>query len=190
MNTLDNVAKLAAGLAEDEEATKRVRVHAMGTRLIRMLIGLRIAKKLTQRQIAAKMGVHASKVCRMEAGNDDQLHWGDVIKYIGALGVNLSVLVDDPSLPAAERIKHHVLTVHALLEQLRTLAHKMGEGEEITTKIKQFYGEVLFNFVLRFRDSYGKLPQTGGPINITSGPEDAFTEPAVENACEPVGVGP
>lgn len=185
MSTLDNVARLAAGLAEDEEAVARVRAHAAGTRLIRMLIGLRIAKKLTQRQIAAKMGVHASKVCRMEAGNDDQLHWGDVIKYLDALGVNLSVLVDDPSLPAADRIKHHVLTVHALLEQLRTLAQQMGEGDEITSKIKEFYGEVLFNFMIRFCHSYVKLPQTG-PINITSGPENPSIEPTVAHACEHV----
>ena len=186
MSTVNDVAQLAAGLAEDEGVAGRVRAHAAGTRLIRMLIGLRNAKGLTQRKIAAKMGVNASKVCRMEAGNDDQLHWGDVIKYLEALGVNLSVLVDDPSLPAAERIKHHVLTAYALLEQLRVLAQKMGEGEEITAKIKAFYGEVLVNFMVRFRDSYGKLPQ-GGPINITSGPEEETPEATAAPNCEPAG---
>jgi len=102
MSTLDNVAKLAAGLAEDEGAAERVRAHAAGTQLISTLINLRSSKGLTQRKIAAKRGVHASKVCRMEAGSDDQLHWGDVLRYMRALGVSLSLLVDDPSLPAAD----------------------------------------------------------------------------------------
>ena len=105
-----------------------------------------------------------------------------------ALGVNLSLLVDDPSLPAAERIKHHVLNAHALLEQLRVLAQQMGEGEAITAKIKEFYGEVLFNFMLRFCSSYARLPQTG-PINITSGQESAPTENSAVRTCEPVSAG-
>ena len=188
MSTLDNVAKLAAALAEDEGAAERVRAHAAGTQLISTLINLRNGKGLTQRKIAAKMGVNASKVCRMEAGTDEQLHWGDVLRYMRALGVNLSLLVDDPSLPAAERIKHHVLNAHALLEQLRILAEQMGEGEAITAKIKEFYGEVLFNFMLRFCGSYMRLPQTG-PINITSGPEVASTETSVVRAGEPAGAG-
>ena len=186
MSTLDNIAQLAGGLAEDQGSAERVRAHAAGTQLISTLINLRNAKGLTQRKIAAKMGVNASKVCRMEAGNDDQLHWGDVLRYMRALGVNLSLLVDDPSLPATERIKHHVLNAHALLEQLRVLAQQMGEGEAITAKIKEFYGEVLFNFMLRFCNSYVRLPQTG-PISITSSPEAVRTETSTVRACEPVG---
>jgi transcriptional regulator with XRE-family HTH domain len=167
MSTLDNVAQLAGSLAEDEGSTARVRAHAEGTQLISTLINLRNGKGLTQRKIASKMGVNASKVCRMEAGSDDQLKWGDVLRYMRALDVNLSLLVDDPSLPAAERIKHHILNAHALLEQLRVLAQEMGEGDEITAKIKKFYGEVLFNFMIRLCSSYEKLPQSG-PIPITS----------------------
>ena len=176
MSTIDNVAKLAAGLAEDEGAVGRVKAHAAETRLIGMLISLRTAKALSQRKLAAKMGVNASKVSRMEAGSDDQLNWGDVLKYMGTLGVNMSLLVDDPGLPAAARIKHHVLTAHALLEQLRALAQKMGEGEEIAAKIKEFYGEVLLNFMLRFCDSYVKLPQAG-PIKVSSNQEDVSAAP-------------
>jgi len=183
MSALNEVAKLAGGLAEDQAAADRVRAHELNTRLVGMLIGLRTGKGLSQRQIAGKMGVNPSKVCRMEAGSDDQLHWGDVLRYMRALGVNVSLLVDDPGLPAAARIKHHVLTAHALLEQLRALAQKTGEGDEITAKIKEFYGEVLLNFMLRFCDSYVRLPQAG-PISIASSPEQASPESAAAPACQ------
>ncbi len=175
MSTLEKMAKLAADLAGDEGAAQRVREHAVNTRLVRMLIDWRTAKKLSQRQLAAKMGVSSSKVCRMEAAQDSELNWGDVVKYFDAMGVRLSMLVDDPSLPAAERIKHHVLTTHALLEELQVLAQQLGEGDDITEKIKKFYGDVLFNFAIRFADCYSKLPQAG-PTRVSTGSPEPLPE--------------
>jgi hypothetical protein len=75
-----------------------------------------------------------------------------------ALGVNMSVLFDDPALPAADLIKHHVFAVHDLLEQLMKLAHTVGVNDAICAKINQFYGEVLFNFMRGFGNCYSKQP--------------------------------
>ena len=119
---------------------------------------MRVEKKLSQRDLAKKMGVGPSKVCRMEACNDKELNLGDVMLYSKALGVNMSVLFDDPALPAADLIKHHVFAVQDLLEQLMKLAHTVGGDDTISAKIKQFYGEVLFNFMRGVGDSYSKLP--------------------------------
>jgi transcriptional regulator with XRE-family HTH domain len=185
MNTVDKTAEMAASLTEDKKAATRVRNHLDSVKLINMLINLRNSKGMTQQQIADEMGVHASKVSRMESVSDDQIRWGDVVKYTKALRINLSLLVDDPSLPAALRIKHYVLTIHQLLEELRVLACKVDEGEELAAQIKEFYAEVLFNFMIRFSQSYDKLPQTG-PINISSSPK---TPPCPEtNAMENTGL--
>lgn len=175
MSALDKVAKLAADLAEDEGAAQRVREHEASTVLARTLIEWRTAKNLSQRQLAVKMGVSPSKVCRMESAQDDELNWGDVVKYFDAMSVRLSVLVDDPNLPAAERIKHHVYDTHALLEELQVLAQQMGDGDEITAKIKQFYGEVLLNFLIRFSDCYSKLPQPV-PARVSTGTPEPSPE--------------
>ena len=149
---------LAASLTGDPDAAARVAAHQSETRLMRTLIDMRVEKKLSQRDLAKKMGVGPSKVCRMEASSDKDLNFGDVFEYTKALGMSVSVLFDDPSLPAADRIKHHVIAVHNLLEQLRKLAHQIGGEDTVSEKIKQFYGEVLFNFAIRFGDSYSKLP--------------------------------
>lgn len=111
------------------------------------------------------MGVGPSKVCRREACNDKELNLGDVMLYSKALGVNMSVLFDDPSLLAADLIKHHVFSVHDLLEKLMKLAHTVGGDDTISGKIKQFYGEVLFNFTLGLGNSFSKLPG-GSPIRL------------------------
>lgn len=151
-------AMLAASLTGDPEAAARVAAHQAETRFVRALIDMRIEKKLSQRDLAKKMGVGPSKVCRLESCSDKDLNLGDVFLYAKALGVTMSVMFDDPALPAADRIKHHVIAAHALLEQLRKLAHQVGGEDSISEKIKQFYGEVLLNFAIRFGDSYSKLP--------------------------------
>ncbi len=184
MNTINDIAKLAAKLTDDPSAEQGVLEHDRNTRLVFMLIGLRTSRRLTQRQLAARMGVNASKICRMEAGQDSQLNWGDILKYLNVLGVNISLMTDDPSLPAAERIKHHVMAVHALLEQLCSLAREMGEGEAITSKIKEFYGEVLLNYMVRLYDSFSRLPQSG-PINIEANTKTRPSKPCAKRPREP-----
>jgi len=151
-------AMLAASLTGDPEAAARVVTHQAETRFVRALIDMRVEKKLSQRDLAKKMGVGPSKVCRLEASADRDLNLGDVMLYSKALGVNMSVLFDDPALPAADRIKHHVFAVHDLLEQLMKLAHQVGGDDSICAKIKQFYGEVLFNFMRGLGNCYSKLP--------------------------------
>ena len=169
-------AKLAASLAGNPEAEARVAAHQAATGFVRALIDMRIEKKLSQRDIAKKMGVSPSKVCRMEAGADRDLNLGDVMLYTKALGVKMSVMFDDPALPAADLIKHHVFAVHDLLEKLQKLAHKESDDDSICKKIKQFYGEVLMNFMVKFGDSYAKLPGVT-PIRL-DGADVPFRQPA------------
>ncbi len=177
MNRKDtSVAMLAADLAGDPEVKARVSAHQAETRFVRTLIDMRIEKKLSQRDLAKKMGVGPSKVCRMEAVADKELNLGDVMLYTKALGVNMSVLFDDPALPAADRIKHHVFAVHDLLEQLMKLAHQVGGDASICAKINQFYGEVLFNFMRGFGNCYSKLPGAT-PIRL-DGADTPAKEPA------------
>jgi len=170
---------LAASLTGDPEAAARVAAHQVETRFVRTLINMRIEKKLSQRDLAKRMGVGPSKVCRLEASADRDLNLGDVMLYSKALGVNMSVLFDDPTLPAADLIKHHVFAVHDLLEKLRKLAHTVGGDDTISDKIKQFYGEVLFNFTLGLGNSFSKLPSA--PIRLDEA-EPTQTIPHAKNA--------
>jgi transcriptional regulator with XRE-family HTH domain len=118
---------------------------------------MRVGKGISQRDMAKSMGCTPSKISKLEAGNDSKLKWGDISAYLTALGMNMSIMFDDSALPAADRIKQCVFRAHELLEDLAKLAEEVGDDTEITDKIHQFYGEVLFNFVTRFGDSYKRL---------------------------------
>lgn len=147
----------AAFLADDPAVKEKVESEINASTLVKALISMRVGKGLSQSEVAKIMGCTPSKISKLEAGKDSALKWGDVCAYLSAIGMNLSLMFDDSSLPAAERIKQCVFRTHELLEDLAKLAEEVGDDSEITDKIHQFYGEVLFNFVTRFGDSYKRL---------------------------------
>jgi transcriptional regulator with XRE-family HTH domain len=151
------VAETAARLAGDEEIQGRVEHEIQRSRMVMTLLQLRIQKGKTQKQVAEYMRCDPSKLSKLESGNDLQLKWMDIMGYLSALGININILFEDQSLPAAGRIKQHVFAIHNLLEKLAALAQQVGDDTNIVDKIHQFYGEVLFNFLSKFGDSYKKL---------------------------------
>ena len=152
-----SVAEIAARLAGDEKVKGRVEREIQHSRMVTTLLQLRLQKGKTQKQIAEYMGCDPSKISKLEAGNDLQLKWMDIMGYLSALGVSVNILFDDPSIPAAGRIKQHVFAIDDLLNKLAGLAQEVGDDTQIVDKIHQFYGKVLFNFLKRFGDSYKKL---------------------------------
>jgi transcriptional regulator with XRE-family HTH domain len=155
--TFESVSDAAAFLANDGDVKERVDEEIKASTLVNALVGMRIGKGVSQRDIAEAMGCTPSKISKLEAGSDSTMKWGDVCAYLSALGMNMNIMFDDSALPAADRIKQCVLRAHELLEDLVRLAEEVDDDTEITDKIHQFYGEVLFNFMTRFGDSYKRL---------------------------------
>ena len=156
-NEIKSVAEAAAFLADDPKVQQGVEREIARSSLVTALINLRVHKGYTQKQIAEAMRCDPSKISKLESGNDLSLKWIDIVGYLMAMDMNISLVFDDDTLPAAEQIKQHVFRIHALLERLADLAKEVDDDRELTDKIHQFYGEVLFNFVTRFGDSYAKL---------------------------------
>ena len=155
-NTHD-IAKMAAALADAPEVENAVCKEIGRSTLVSMLLSMRVAKGRTQEEIAKAMGCDSSKVSRIESGNDSALRLGDIIAYVGALGQSITLSFDDPTIPAANRIKDHVFRIAKDLKELAALAGDVGENDKIAQKIHQFYGEVLFNFLVQYRDGYEQL---------------------------------
>ncbi len=152
-----NTAEAAASLAEDPRVEERIKGEISRNALVSLLLEMRIDKGLTQEQIAASMKCTPSVISRIESGNDRQLKWTDIIGYCNALKVQMSIFFNDPSLPAAERIKQYVFKIHKDLESLATLAKEVGGEDDIARGIDRFYKQVLFNFLIRFKINYEKL---------------------------------
>lgn len=156
----ESVSEAAAHLAGDPDVKERVEQEISRSQIVKILLNLRAHKGMTQKEIAELMACDPSKISKLESGNDLNLKWGDIVQYLSALGAGVSIMIEDESLPAASRIKQHVFRIRDLLEELADLAKEVGDDTDITDKIHQFYGEVLFNFLARFQDSYEKLDTT------------------------------
>jgi hypothetical protein len=70
-------------------------LHGLG----QMLIGLRIGRGLTQRQLAELLGVHESQVSRDERNEYHGLTVERASRILDALRVRLNSSIDDPVLP-------------------------------------------------------------------------------------------
>jgi transcriptional regulator with XRE-family HTH domain len=184
MNTTNfsNVAEAAAALAGSPEMQQRVEREIVESSLVSALMSFRVAKGITQEQVAKVMGCDSSKISRLESGNDRNLKWMDVVNYTEALNVDMCVLFEDPSLPAADRIKHHVFRIHGALESLAALAKQVGGDDEIAKKIHQFYGEVLLNFLTKYKQSHDKLASV---VKVTHNPPPQKCLPNTQKESDP-----
>ena len=157
--TLDEIADMAARLTGDASMSDAVRKEAEKSALCNDLARMRVKAGLSQRALAKRMGVSASKVCRIESGPDSDLSLGELSQYAKALDCGITLGVNRPNQTAAEQIKEHIFAVHHLLGELADLAKSVGAGDQIAQGIHKFYGEVLFNFLVRFGESAEKLPR-------------------------------
>jgi transcriptional regulator with XRE-family HTH domain len=180
MNTkFNNVADVAAQLAEDPGVAAEVKTEVLYNSMVSVLLGMRVAKGITQENVAKSMECDPSRISRLEAGNDRQLRWMDIVGYARALKVEMSVIFDDTGLPAAERIKDCVFRIDEDLEKLGMLAKELGGQDEITKEIDRFYRQVLFNFLARFKrnsERQGAVLRISGELDkgcvlVNSGPE-------------------
>jgi len=165
-----SAAEAAALLADDPSMAAKVQQQIAHNALVTALLTMRIGKGLTQEMVAQSMGCDPSKVSRLESGNDRQLKWLDILAYAKALRVDMSVTFDDSGLPAAERIKQCVFRIDDDLKKLAALAQKVGGDDQITREIDRFYKQVLFNFLVRFKQNSEKLSDV---IRISAQPPQA-----------------
>ncbi|EIP99436.1 putative transcriptional regulator [Opitutaceae bacterium TAV1] len=163
MSTKTNIsetARAAALLADDPSVGTEVDREIRYSRVVSHLLSMRVSKGLTQEQVARAMGCDASKISRLESGNDGSLRWMDIVGYAHALNADIRLSFEDRDLPAAEKIKQCVFGIDDGLKQLAILAKNLGADDEITQKIHSFYAEVLFNFLVRYQDSADSIGLT------------------------------
>ncbi len=177
-------ASLAALLAGDPAVEAKVEREIQLSTVVTHLLALRVGKGLTQEQVAQSMGCDASKVSRLEAGTDEGLRWMDMVRYSDAVGVDFRLTFEERDLPAADRIKHCVFEIDTGLKQLAELAKTLGTNDGITQKIHSFYAEVLFNFLVRYKDSCDSIGLTIRPPHAApkAASRAAHAEPKSEKA--------
>ncbi len=170
-------------MAEDQTIQQDVERLEQRSRIVTALVQMRVAKGISQKDVALAMGCDPSKVSRIESGYDDGLTVRDIAKYLSALKATMHILMEDTDAPAAAKIKQHVFAIHRHLESLADLARSVDGDQSIVSKIHEFYGQVLLNFLMRFDDCYKKIralvPITvGTPPGDPAPPSQKGSEPA------------
>lgn len=167
-------AQMLADLCGDETLSSAIEKDVRETQLITILMDARARKGLRQKDIAERMGVSVSTVSRMEDSCDADLRFGDILKYMKAIGLKMSMLMDDATDTTTLRIKNCVFMIEDLLRHLTSLARTCDDDPSIVEGISRFRGEVLYNFLMKY-----KATGEGFPVFKTednSGP-DAPGEP-------------
>lgn len=142
----DYAAKVAAAMGTPEIADELVTEH-QATGIADYLCNERNRQGLSQRDVAKRMGVSASKICRIEDSYDRDLAYADIMAYAAALGVKPQLAFENPNASLAERSEGLVYRIADLLQKLRKLLPESGLRQDA---IDDFSGRVLFPVLQQF----------------------------------------
>jgi transcriptional regulator with XRE-family HTH domain len=113
-----SVPEMVRDLSEDKEQGERAADRLERRNIINDLIGARIARGLSQNQMAERMGCTQSKVSKFENGKDDDLRIGDFHKYTDALGLEMTICLSKKGRTMADRARSQVTATCRLIERL------------------------------------------------------------------------
>ena len=142
----DYAAKVAAAMGTPEIADELVKEH-QATGIADYLCNERNRQGLSQRDVAKRMGVSASKICRIEDSYDRDLAYADILAYAAALGVEPRLAFENPNASIAERSEGLVYRIADLLQKLKKLVPESGLRQDA---IDDFSGRVLFPVLQQF----------------------------------------
>lgn len=139
----------------DQKYAQEFDEYSDRTRLSRILFALRNRKQVTQKDLAEKIGVSQGKISKLEHAEIQDIKMGDLLNYLNALGLSLSIWIHEKD-NAVENIKYHAFEIQRHLDSLAEIAKK---DEEIFEKVAAFYGEYFGNIFNLFTQRASKLPQ-------------------------------
>jgi transcriptional regulator with XRE-family HTH domain len=106
--------------------------------LVPILTGMRVAKGLTQKQLAELMGCTQGRISKLEQSRDLDLRISDVVDYVSAVKDAVWFTIGPKTL--AEHIKLHVSALRQSLEELVALS---GDDPAINQAINRFLDDIL-----------------------------------------------
>jgi len=141
---MKDFAARAAAFLGDETIADEVIAARNATKTARSLAQERAKRGLSQKEVALRMGVSQSKVCRMEDALDADLSYGDIESYAHALGLDVSLFYDAVSASKETRAANVANAIADMIDKLRSL---LPEDSRYGDAIDRFSGGVLFPIV-------------------------------------------
>jgi len=138
-------AKVATAMGSPAMADELIEEHAT-TRIADYLNSERIRQGLSQRDVAKKMGVSASKICRIEDSYDRDLSCADIAAYAKVLGVELKIDFEPLFENKSQRSEWLVYQIDGLLTKLKSY---VADADVFQKAVDDFSGRALFPVLRR-----------------------------------------
>jgi len=136
----DCAMRVGEAMGSPTLAAELIKEHS-ATRIADYLNAERIRQGLSQRDIARRTGLSASKICRIEDSYDQDLNYADIAKYARALSVELKVVFEPSNADKKRRSEWLIYQIDALLNRLKS---SVSDAEGLQKAIDEFSGRTLF----------------------------------------------
>lgn len=138
----NKVSDLIKDISESEKVKEGTIKEIESTSLSKFLFFLRCEHKLTQGELAEKIGCSQSRVSKIESSYDADLTVKDFLDYGKALNLRLEVGYRQKNVKITDLIKFHVVKAREYLTQLTD----MVDGDEAISKgVIGFIKDFLYN---------------------------------------------
>lgn len=135
------------------DAVQDVRLQQVANALAKM----RVAKGLTQKQMATVIGCTQGRISKLETGRDEDLTLKDLLDYARTTGTAFQIAFG-PKMTLADQIKFHVCALRPLLDELLKIAKDGDDG--IIAGIKSFLDKMIFDLGSIIGHCMLSLPKT------------------------------
>lgn len=140
---VNDIAELAKGLGFDAKGLAEVRRKVASRSVSRTLAALRASKGLTQKELAARMGRTQSALSKLETTDNDDFRLGDVRAYASALGLRVSVSLEEPR-TLAQEIRLQLNNFVGLIDRLKEYD---GGDASVSASIDKFKNDMSGTFL-------------------------------------------
>ncbi len=152
-----NVADLITGLSEDENFKKDALKHISENGLGKFLTFLRCEHRLTQKEMADKLGCTQGRISKIESAKDDSLSIKDFIDYGNALGLELEIGFRSKGMKWVDMVKYHAFQMQRYLNNIVQVAK---EDKALEEGALNFCFETLKNVPDLIFSTMSKLPKS------------------------------
>jgi transcriptional regulator with XRE-family HTH domain len=173
---ITNVVDLIRDIA-DADFVEELEEHLRQGAILRSLMAKRIAKGVSQGDIAERLGCSQSRVSKLERGTDGDLKLEELAAYGEATGHEFEIIGHRLGSRPVDRVKAYVLCIHRELQSLTSMA---TDDDRIADGFTEFFGETFFNLVNLLNDAAKTLPDR--PLISIQLDADVENEPAADPA--------
>jgi len=126
----DSVSSLIKDLSKNEKVKESAIREIKRTALAKFLFFLRCEHKLTQKEIAKKIGCSQSRISKIESSCDRDITIQDLLDYGKALDLQLELGYRNKNVKIADLVKYHMFRIKDYLSKLADMA----KGDEAIAK--------------------------------------------------------